>query len=754
MRHIAILFIFWGFALSLAAADYVNVYESYEEKAVQIPCDCAVARFEKQQKDVFTLTASLTLEGLSEEEIDDYTYFEFFLNTWESLVTFSATLGQADVKTNNKWIYFFDFEDFVTGEIIELGRASFTRRGDTIDMVYTVTESVPTFAMDHWDMAGPFEEQMDFYFTFGFLDKSATVYYKGKTDLSTVTMGKEGEEETFDLANVTLSGRADFTKPTMGFVVPKANLKTTSDRIMVTVTARDNVGVDSVGIRSDPESDYTDMERMEGSSQWTAEVDLAPGTNVLEALCRDWAGNERIESIKVVYEVTSPIEIVANPADGGKVTGLRSGQMLQEGRFYTVTAVASRGYVFAGWRGGMASAEAALTFRMEEGMLLEALFIPNPFIPLAGIYRGLFAPASSSSGNQTPMINPSEPGGTVGSGMTPDNCGAIELSINRNGQASGVLMLGGQSLYLRQVLFDIKGAARITVERRGSLPPLDLSMQLDLGNPKGVLSGTVKAGGTSMHLLAFLGQAAETWAGRYTAVIPGGPSLQPQNNSSLQTTPDGDGIATIEVDPSGDLDLSGNLGDGTAFDIASGVSFDGLWPVYASLYDGKGLLFGWVRFLRNAGAPEQVRVDGPILWIKPPSTSSNPDLYPRGFAVRAVMSGARYEASLATGSAWNWDQGVIELAGGNLSQPLRYAVDVEEGSLVIAGNDTRMSASVSERNGWVSGSFYHPDLRKRVSFRGIVVQWPNRGFEVGGWFRGEDQSGHVFMGPDVEKAFT
>jgi hypothetical protein len=748
MRQIAFLLSTWCLALNLWAADYIHVYESYEEKAVQIPCDCAIARYEEQQKDVFTLTASVTLEGLSQEEIDEFTYFEFFLNTWESLLTFSATLGQADFHLNNTWTYFFDFEDFVTGEIVNLGRAAFTRRGDVVDIVYTVTESVPTFAMDHWDTAGAFEGQMDFYFTFGFLEKSAVVYYKGRTDLSTVTMGEGGEEETFDLSNVSLSGRADLAKPSVGFITPKANLRTQDETITVTVTASDNVGVDFVGIRSDPEADFVDMERIEGTSRWSAEVDLMAGTNVLEVLCWDLAGNERTKFIKVVHVVTSPIDIDVTPSDGGRIMGLRSGQMLEEGRNYTVTAIPSRGYIFAGWGGGVESRGTALTFRMEEGLSVEAMFIPNPYASLAGTYHGLFAPTTPGSSDQTSAVVPVSPGSAATSRLTPDNCGAIVLTLNRNGQASGELMVGGQTHYLRQLIFDVNGATRITLERRAPLPPIDLNLQLDLQNQKGVLNGTVKTGGANLGLLAFLGQETELWVGNYTVVIPGGSALQLPANSLSVGLPDGDGLATIQVDPNGDLSMSGTLGDGTAFATTTGVSSDALWPLYASLYDGKGLLFGWVRFLRNAGAPEQVMVDGPLIWIKPPTKASDLGLYPLGFSVKAVMSGARYEAPAPFESSWNWSKGIIELAGGNLNQPLRYAVEAGTGPLVISDNEARISVSLSEKNGLVAGSFFHPELRKRVSFKGIMVQWPARGFEVGGWFRGDDQSGHIFLGPD------
>src|SRR5258708_38852099 len=130
--------------------------------------------------------------------------------------------------------------------------------------------------------------------------------------------------------------------------------------------------------------------------------------------------------------------------------------------------VAGAGEVFAGWRGGLASDSATLSFTMQTNLSLVANFVTNPFPAVRGIYSGLVANTNT---------------------VTPDNSGYFALAVTRSGYFSGRLHSAGQRNGFSG-RFNLSGDASIRV-RRGLTLPLALGLHVDLTNVSDSVSGSL-----------------------------------------------------------------------------------------------------------------------------------------------------------------------------------------------------------------------------------------------------------------------
>jgi hypothetical protein len=740
----------------LSAADSVSFAETYSETLVQTGTTPA-PDYEKSLVDKLSITATVNLPGLAEEEIDDNTEMGFELKRLDEegqSFSFTSSVRWASRKSANSWTFIFTDEDIDTGKITELSRAVFTRRGEILQVTYTTIEYSATFAGAHLAQAGPFKGQLEFNLYFGFLDKQTTLFYSGSTRITSRTVGSGTNQQTINMASVQLTGTADFTPPTVAITKPARNFRSTNDLVTVLVRATDAVGVGFVGLRSNPEDDYEESVPVPGVlNSWTGAMNLVPGTNTIQALCRDLAGNEAATEIKVVYVVMAPIQLIVESPGGGTVQGIVNGQFLEVNRTYTVTAKPASGYVFGGWTGTVESPDAGLAFVMREGLELRATFVPNPFKPFTGTYNGLFI-ANTQAPASNPVVN-TDPGASTNdntvvepsSAITPTNSGFLTLTLTGKGIASGKIMLAGQSIGFSSVQFNGYGKARMLIGRKPPLTPLSIQLNLDLANTNGVLRGQVADAQWTSDLTAFLVKGHTNFTGRYTFALPGGDNLQPLAEADTNSVPGGDGSGTMTIDTKGTVKLTGNLGDGTVLSASGGLSYEELWPIYVSLQQGKGILLGWGRMTPHPTLANRTVLTGPVRWLKSPTLPTIEKFYPNGFALNAQLTGAQYVAP-ARNQPWvNWTNGIFHAAGGNLDQPLEYAVQFQNNKTVIVANTNNVTLSVSASTGSVSGSFKHPVLKKTVILKGALLQWPEGGYQVGGWFRGTNQSGHVYLGP-------
>ncbi len=269
------------------------------------------------------------------------------------------------------------------------------------------------------------------------------------------------------------------------------------------------------------------------------------------------------------------------------------------GKKYSLTAVPAAGSVFDNWlsNGVVFSSLPHLTFTVASNLILQANFLTNPFVPVAGTYHGLFY---------------------VPSNAVEESSGSIVTTVTKAGAYSAKIYVGARA-YSMAGSFSVDGTATKTINRPGSTP---VTVQLQLGLTNGPMTGTVSDGNWEADLVAnpavYSKANPAPQAGKYTMVIPG--------NASSSAEPAGDGFGAVIVSPLGMVTFSGTLGDGTAVAASSIVSSNGQWPFYASLYNGNGSAFGLVldhherKFRqRRSWLVQTSATDGQALscWIQP-----------------------------------------------------------------------------------------------------------------------------------------
>jgi hypothetical protein len=313
--------------------------------------------------------------------------------------------------------------------------------------------------------------------------------------------------------------------------------------------------------------------------------------------------------------------------------------------------------------------------------------------------------------------------------------GSINLVLSKTGSFAANLTMGGvKSAFKGQ--FDTSGNATNTVTRK-RLNPLQVILHLDVVSNTDTdgITGTVSEDGTfTSELLADRAVFNRTnscpWAGTYTVV------LVPPDGSDPDI-PQGYGYGTLKVTTMGGGKLTGVLGDGTKISVTVPLSKYGTWPLYNVLYRNQGSCIGWVTFATNN------TLDATVDWFRPPMSTSH--YYPAGFTTNVTLIGDKYVSPSAGGPSAAGDR-QIALGGGNLVSSI-----VKTGSVDAAGNVTvsppnseNLQIKLQTATGQFSGSFTHPLLNKRITFKGLVLQIETNG---AGYFLGTNESGYVTIEP-------
>jgi hypothetical protein len=373
-----------------------------------------------------------------------------------------------------------------------------------------------------------------------------------------------------------------------------------------------------------------------------------------------------------------------------------------------VTAVPKPENVFSNWVGGtnqpysVLSASASYKFAMQSNLVLEANFVTNVFLAAQGAYRGLFAPTNPVARQQT-------------------NSGSFLFSVTSSGAVSGNLDLGGQTVPFSG-RFNLGGAATNIVSKRE--PSLTTTLQLDFTNQS--VSGTVSNDTFTAELNGdrdvFSGsQKAANFEGQYTLVIPG--------TTNANAGPFGVSYGTVKVNSLGIITLAGSLADGTAISQSSVVSKDGYWPLYVSLYGGKGSLWGWNYFTNHT-----ITNASSLSWINK-TNSSKTAVYRSGFTNQeATITGGRYVSTntLPTNLTATLEE---------TNPPLTITVTN------LSENTNKLTLKTNKTTGVISGSFANPDEpQKTIKVNGVILQLQDQ-TNVRGYFLGTNQSGKFTLDP-------
>lgn len=412
------------------------------------------------------------------------------------------------------------------------------------------------------------------------------------------------------------------------------------------------------------------------------------------------------------HPITVGTTIVTNAGSGfsllvsgnGTVSPASTLRSLVPGKKYSLTAIPAKGSVFAVWssNGTVVATSPTLNFVAASNVMLQANFITNPFIPVMGVYHGLFY---------------------VSSNVTQQSSGSLLLTMSSAGAYSGKLMLGAQAHSISGQ-FSATGAATksITIPGQNSL-----TVQLQLSPTNNLLTGTVSDGDWTAQLVADLAVYSRTnpapQAGKYTLVIP--PSASGSNE------PAGNGFGAVTVSDLGTVTFSGTLGDGTPV-ATSGVVADGLWPLYLPLYGGKGAIFGWLTFTNDTS------FGGQVAWFKQPEANKP---YPAGFTNSPDVFGSAYHYTNGMALV-SFSNGTLSLTNGGLAESIVSQLLVTRDNEATNASGDKLTFTTA--TGLFKGSVKNPATGKPVTVAGALLQNDNIG---AGLFMGDNETGDVLLIP-------
>jgi hypothetical protein len=330
---------------------------------------------------------------------------------------------------------------------------------------------------------------------------------------------------------------------------------------------------------------------------------------------------------------------------------------------------------------GTATAQATFTLTIDQATALSTAALPK-----TSSYNGLFYEQDA---------------------VRLQSAGAFKLTVTSAGKYSGsVQMSDGLHAFTGQFGAFCQ-ASNLIVRKVGS--PLVINFSLLGDNSTNQFAGNLSDGvwAAPMHgsRAAYnIKTNPAPYAGSYTIAIP-----NPDNSPSFSM---GNGYGAIKVDGNGNVKLTGVLADGTKISQSAPLSKDGLWPLFAPLYSGKGLVIAWISFTNRAADD----LHGQINWIKQPDSAAR--YYPEGLALSASSVGSVFAPSSI------------------------LALNLQVAKLQLAGNGRISSLSVSATTGIFKGSLLATGAS--VPFQGALLQRPNAGY---GFILGPTDSIPVVLAP-------
>ena len=517
----------------------------------------------------------------------------------------------------------------------------------------------------------------------------------------------------------------DVQKPTCAITAPAPSQRWSNAVFTVKGTAKDNWQVAGVWCLTNGVWGYASPSNNNWAN-WSVDVALVPGLNTVRACAVDAAGNKSLtNTVTFSYVLSDRLTLVTTGR--GTLSPNYSNAMLEIGKTYKITAMPGPSYVFSNWTGTVleypviSSSTAALSFVMRSNLVLEADFVPNPFIAFKGSYNGLFYP-------------------TINTQPHPSNAtstGFFALMLATNGGFSGRVVLQGTNFPFSGA-FNAQLQAQTQVARLGQ-PALALNLQFNQITQDGetnVLTGTVGSGADWLaDLLAYraISAGSNGYGGAYTMLV-GGCEDDGACFGVLTNVPWGDSPLIVRVNPlTGALQMNGTLADGNNLTQTTSVSENGLWPFYVPLYAGRGFLTGWLSLDKPSAL---------LYWLMPASANR---FYTNGFCQprRALL--AKYIAPSVGQNAVTWTNAEVVLVGGKLPGSLTSRVVLEHNALrVTGGSISNLNLTINPSSGLFSGSFVHPVSKQVTPFRGLVEQvLPPPESVNGGWFLGPDASGGI-----------
>jgi hypothetical protein len=165
----------------------------------------------------------------------------------------------------------------------------------------------------------------------------------------------------------------DTTPPTVAITAPTTGQNWSNSVFTITGTASDNVQVAAVYYQVNSQG-WNLASTANNWANWSANIALLPGTNIIQAYSVDTSGNSSpINTQNMFYVLPAPISVQINGS--GTISPNYNGQMLDIGNSYSMTATPSAGVVFTGWTGSLTTNSSTIQFIMASNLLLQANFV-------------------------------------------------------------------------------------------------------------------------------------------------------------------------------------------------------------------------------------------------------------------------------------------------------------------------------------------------------------------------------------------
>ncbi len=341
----------------------------------------------------------------------------------------------------------------------------------------------------------------------------------------------------------------------------------------------------------------------------------------------------------------------------------------------------------------------------------------------------------AAGGTFTALIDPGE-------SINQNLGGHLSFTSTTLGALSGTLKLGNSSQTLKgawEIPLTGDATAQIQIPRKGDTP-LSLNLVLYLNDrirPDAGIEGTLieqEMGGESVEVSGYRhawpdGASPAPYAGSYTATL--GASLAP---GAGDVSPAGPGYLIVSITNAGLVTWSGKVADGTPITGTSYFWPDTRFPIFQSLYAGKGSVLG--EPLINMPSKSLV---GAVRWIKKPQLVLQ---YPNGIESDLVVSGNAYTQPdkgfpvlgldiVAVGET----NAKVQFAGGDIDSVAQFlkltqycrvtSTHTVNFSTSVIVNPTAMKiTTLNAKTGFFKGSFTLkdrvPSVTRSVSFEGVL----------------------------------
>lgn len=358
------------------------------------------------------------------------------------------------------------------------------------------------------------------------------------------------------------------------------------------------------------------------------------------------------------------------------------------------------------------------TNRSGSSSSVQARYIYNPFIPVAGVYSGLFSDTNS------PAFT---------------NSGYFNLTLGSDATFSGAILLDGARVSLAG-RFDTNGVATLLASN-APVRVYAVTLQLDLSGVApltGSISNVAQSWNGSVRAVrAAFGRAlpATNYAGNYSLAITGPDSAN---------SPPGSSYAMITVGSDGSVVLNGRLADGTPLTSdGAAISQAGEWPLYSSLFAGKGSVLSWINFPAHTAPGATASA---AMWFE---TAASGPYYTNGFNLLTNQLAVQLDCYLPPSRGIAVLPGInysIQIFGGGLSAGLsnNLAINSNNSVAVTGSNTNGLSITLNPAAGSFTGRFTNSALRGPVPFNGILLPDSDTGL---GYFLGTNQAGAIIIQP-------